>query len=86
MFFGFLAGSNPTFVVHSLLLPLNSYRMCQMIRLVREMRLSTDKENSLEPLVPFMKREKEKAGTELFRLGDAPDRMILIKSGTVLLK
>ena len=86
MFFGYLAGSNPTLVVHALLFPLNSYRMYQMIRLVREMRLSTNKKNSLEPLVPFMKREKEKAGTELFHLGDVPDRMILINSGTVLLK
>lgn len=86
LIFGFLAGSNPTFVVHALLLPLNTYRMLQMLRLVRDMRQSTGENNSLEPLVPFMKREREKAGTELFRLGDAPDRMILIKSGTILLK
>jgi len=84
--FGLMAGSNPTFVVHSLLLPLNSYRMYQMIKLVQDMRLSTSQETSLEPLVPFMKRVREKAGTELFHLGDAPDRMILINSGTVLLK
>jgi hypothetical protein len=84
--FGLLADSNPTFVVHALLLPLNIYRMVQMLRLVRDMRRSTGTDNSLEPLVPFMKRQREKAGTELFRLGDAPDRMILIKSGTVLLK
>ncbi|MBL4690768.1 MAG: cyclic nucleotide-binding domain-containing protein [Rhodospirillales bacterium] len=86
LIFGFLAGSNPTFVVHALLLPLNTYRMLQMLRLVRDMRQSTGENNSLEPLVPFMKREREKAGTELFRLGDAPDRMILIKSGTIILK
>jgi CRP/FNR family cyclic AMP-dependent transcriptional regulator len=86
LIFGFLAGSNPTFVVHALLLPLNTYRMLQMLRLVRDMRQSTGGNNSLEPLVPFMKREREKAGTELFRLGDAPDRMILIKSGIILLK
>ena len=86
MAFGFLAGSNPTLVVHTLLLPLNAYRMYQMIRLVQEMRLSTDQDNPLAPLIPFMSRETEKAGAELFHLGDAPDRMILIKSGTVLLK
>ena len=86
LIFGFLAGSNPTFVVHALLLPLNTYRMLQMLRLVRDMRQTTGENNSLDPLVPFMKREREKAGTELFRLGDAPDRMILIKSGTILLK
>ncbi len=86
LIFGLLAGSNPTFVVHAILFPLNSFRMYQMIKLVRDMRLSTNQENSLEPLVPFMKRVKEKAGAELFRLGDKPDRMILINSGTVFLK
>ena len=84
--FGLMAGSSPTFVVHALLLPLNSYRMYQMVKLVRDMRLSSGQENSLEPLVPFMRRTKENAGTELFRLGDKPDRMILIHSGTVQLK
>ena len=33
-----------------------------------------------------MKRIKVKAGTELFHLGDKPDRMILMHSGTVQLK
>ena len=69
MFFGYLAGSNPTLVVHALLFPLNSYRMYQMIRLVREMRLSTNKENSLEPLVPFMKREKSFSTWATFLIG-----------------
>ncbi|MBC8339101.1 MAG: cyclic nucleotide-binding domain-containing protein [Rhodospirillales bacterium] len=86
LIFGILAGSNPTFVVHALLLPLNAYRMIQMMRLVREMHLSTDEANTLEPLIPFMKREKKKAGAELFAMGDTPDRMILIKSGIILLK
>lgn len=50
------------------------------------MRLSAGQENFLEPLVPFMKKIKEKSETELFHLGDNPDKMILICSGTVKLK
>ena len=38
--FGLMAGSSPTFVLHALLLTLNTYRMYQIVKLVRVMRLS----------------------------------------------
>ena len=86
LIFGFLAGSNPTFVVHALLLPLNAYRMYQMVRLVRDMRKSKGQEDTLVSLVPFMKRVKVQAGAELFHLGEKPDKMIIIHSGVIQLK
>lgn len=33
--FGLAAGSNPTFILHALLAPLNTYRMIQMMRLIK---------------------------------------------------
>ena len=86
MMFGLLAGSYPTLILHAVLLPLNVYRMVQMIRLIREIRQAADDTNSLDPLLPYMKQERESAGTTLFRMGDLPDRMIVITSGTVLLQ
>ena len=83
--FGFLAGSYPTLILHALLLPLNTLRLVQMIRLVREIREASG-ENNLDPLLPYMKLKKEKAGTVLFNKGDASDRMIVIKSGTIILE
>ena len=86
MAFGLLVPSYPTLILHTLLLALNTYRMIQMIRLVREIREAASLTNSLDPLLPYMKEKREPAGTVLFRIGDAPDRMIVIKSGTVRLE
>jgi hypothetical protein len=86
MAFGFLAGSYPTLVLHTLLLPLNGLRLVQMIRLIREIREAASESNSLDALLPYMKKKREKADTVLFRIGDAPDRMIVVKSGTIRLE
>ena len=86
MGFGLLVPSYPTLILHGLLLPLNIYRMIQMIRLIREVRDAATESNSLDPLLPYMKAKREPAGTVLFRIDDAPDRMIVIKSGTVRLE
>jgi len=85
LFFGLLAPSYPTLVVHAILLPLNGYRLIQMNRLIREMRDVAQGANTLDPLLPFMKTERVPADTVLFAQGDAPDRMIIIKTGTIKL-
>ncbi len=84
--FGILVPSYPTLVLHAVLLPLNGWRMFQMMRLVREIRESAGQDNSLEALLPFMRNKKVKAGEVLFRKGDKPERMILIRSGQVRLE
>jgi CRP/FNR family transcriptional regulator, cyclic AMP receptor protein len=84
--FGLLAPSYPTLVLHAMLLPLNTFRMVQMIRLVREINAAASETNNLDLLIPYMKKQHAKAGTVLFYLGDAPDRMIVIKSGTIVLE
>ena len=86
LLFGLLASSYPTLVLHALLLPLNTYRMFEMMRLIREIREAAQGDNNLEPLLPFMHEEKARADDILFRKDDTPDRMIVIKEGTVLLK
>ncbi len=85
MAFGLLVSSYPTLILHTLLLPLNVYRMIQMIRLIREIREAASQTSNLDPLIPYMKEKREAAGSVLFRIEDAPDRMIVIKSGTVRL-
>lgn len=84
--FGLLVGSIPTIVTHGILLPVNIWRTLQMMRLIREIQESSADDNALQPLIPFMRLEKTKAGNVLFRKGDKPDRMIVIKSGTVSLE
>jgi len=81
--FGLLANSYPTLVLHALLLPINAYRTWQMIRLVREIREATKGDNNLNALIPHMSETRVTAGDVLFRKGDKPDRMIVIKSGVI---
>jgi len=83
LIFGLLAPSYPTLVLHSLLLPLNLLRTMQTMRLIREIKEAGDHDNSLTPLLPYMNVVKVPAGTVLFRTGAAPDRMIVIKEGTI---
>lgn len=85
--FGLAAGSNPTFILHALLAPLNTYRMIQMMRLVKEIKeAAAGGGNSLAPLIPYMKKETRTAGHVLFRKGDPPDSLVLVKSGSLLLE
>ncbi len=86
LIFALLAPSYPTLVLHALLLPLNGFRTWQMIRLVREIHEAAEGDNSLDALIPHMGKFKAPAGTELFRKGEKPDRMIIIKTGTIHLE
>ena len=86
LLFGVMAPSYPTLVAHAILLPLNGYRLIQMLRLIREMRDVAGGDNNLDPLLPFMKSERVPADTVLFRQDDAPDRMIVIKTGVIKLE
>lgn len=84
--FGLLAMSYPTIAAHAVLLPLNVWRTVQLVRLINEIKETRTGDDALAPLIPFMRLASEKAGTVLFRKGERPDRMILIKSGKVLLE
>ena len=81
--FGFLVDSYPTLVLHALLLPLNAFKTLQMIQLVREIQNAMEGDNNLNALIPYMSRDHVDAGGVLFRKGDKPDRMIVIKDGTI---
>ncbi len=85
--FGLAAGSEPTFILHILLAPLNTYRLIQMMPLVREIKeAAVDGGNSLDPLIPYMKKETRAADGVLFNKGDPPDNMVLIRSGSLHLQ
>jgi len=81
--FGFLVPSYPTLVLHALLLPLNCLRTWQMMRLIRDIREAAESDNNLNALLPYMSEVSEPAGTVLFRKDEKPDRMIVIRTGTI---
>jgi CRP-like cAMP-binding protein len=71
----------PTLVLHAVLLPLNTYRLHQMLQLVREVKKSVNSDLSMEWLKPFMTERKCATGEMLFYKDEKADSMFYIVSG-----
>ena len=71
----------PTLLLHGVLLPLNSYRLHQMLQLVREVKRSVNSDLSMEWLRPFMTERKCTAGEVLFYKDEKADSMYYIVGG-----
>ena len=78
---GIFARSFPPIFLYSILLPLNTYRLYQMIELIRKVRTATSSDLSMNWLQPFMKRRRYRKGDILFRKGDVADQMFLVERG-----
>jgi CRP-like cAMP-binding protein len=71
----------PTLLLHGLLLPLNAYRLHQMLQLVRDVKKSVNSDLSMEWLKPFMTERKCAAGEMLFYKDEKAEEMLYIVSG-----
>jgi hypothetical protein len=71
----------PTGLLHLVLLVLNSYRLHQMLQLVRDVRKSVNSDLSMEWLKPFMTERKCEAGEVLFYKDEKAEDMLYIVSG-----
>ncbi|ABE40824.1 cyclic nucleotide-binding domain-containing protein [Rhodopseudomonas palustris] len=71
----------PTLALHAVLLPLNAYRLHQMLQLVRDVKKSVNSDLSMEWLKPFMTERKCEAGEELFYKDEKAEHMFYIVSG-----
>ena len=68
-------------MLHSVLLPLNAYRLHQMLQLVRDVKKSVNSDLSMEWLKPFMTERKCATGEVLFYKDEKADSMFYIVSG-----
>ena len=68
-------------VLHGVLLPLNGYRLHQMLQLVRDVKKSVNSDLSMEWLKPFMTERKCAAGEVLFYKDEKAEDMFYIVSG-----
>jgi CRP-like cAMP-binding protein len=68
-------------VVQSLVLVLNSYRLHQMLQLIRDVKKSVNSDLSMEWLKPFMTERKCAAGEVLFYKDEKAEDMFYIVSG-----
>jgi hypothetical protein len=71
----------PTIAVQVVVLGLNSYRLHQMLQLVKDVKRSVSSDLSMEWLKPFMTERKCKAGEVLFYKDEKADNMSYIVSG-----
>jgi CRP-like cAMP-binding protein len=71
----------PQLVLHAVLLPLNGYRLHQMLQLVRDVKKSVNSDLSMEWLKPFMTERKCTTGEVLFYKDEKAEDMFYIVSG-----
>lgn len=76
----------PGLVTNIILLPVNSYRLVQMIKLVGKVRRAASSDLSMDWLKPFMSRRAAKAGEVLFAKGDVAQCMFYTLTGRFRLR
>jgi CRP/FNR family cyclic AMP-dependent transcriptional regulator len=78
----FLAGVYPTLLLNCILLPLNGYRLAEMMILVRRARIAATKHDiDMNTIRPFAQTRKVTTGDTLFTKGDVADAMYVVESG-----
>jgi hypothetical protein len=83
--FGALSGAVTTFLLYLLMVPINAYRLRQMLALVKKARSATQGDMSMEWLKPFMTQRKYRRGDILMKKGDdAATEMLLTVTGRFL--
>jgi CRP/FNR family cyclic AMP-dependent transcriptional regulator len=68
--YGFLAPVYPQLLLHAVLLPLNAFRLREMLQLIAKVRTASQGDLNMEWLKPFMTKRSVKQGQVLFRKGD----------------
>jgi hypothetical protein len=81
---GIFAQSFATIFLYAMLLPLNAYRLYQLIELIKKVRAAASGDLSMDWLEPFMIKRKYKQGDIVFRKGELADEMFLAENGRYL--
>ena len=84
--YGFLAGIHPMFIQHSILLPLNIWRLYEMLKLIRQVKEASEGDHSMDWIKPLMSKHPVNAGEVLFNKGDEAEYMYFVVSGKLRLR
>ncbi len=79
--YGYLAPAYPLLALHIALLPINVFRLQQMLTLARQVGAATAGDLNMEWLKPFTSKRAVTAGEILFRKGEKADSMYFVASG-----
>ncbi|MGE3990701.1 Crp/Fnr family transcriptional regulator [Pseudorhodoplanes sp.] len=81
--YGYLHPAYPVLLLHLLLLPLNFWRLRQMLSLVRETEAANDGDLDMNWIRPFTTTRAMTPGEVLFRKGDPANEIVFIMSGSL---
>lgn len=81
LLYSWLLGLFPLMILQCILLPLNGYRLWQMLRLTRQVQAAAEGDGSLDWLKPFMTKRNCRAGELLFHKGAMAEEMFFTVSG-----
>ena len=81
--YGAIAHIYPVLALHLILLPVNTARLVQILRLIKGVRTAQRSGLSVESLLPFMSHRAVKAGEVVISKGDTADRMFYLFNGAV---
>ena len=73
----------PVLILHCILLPVNVWRLWEIMRLGNSVDKAADDSKLFDALVPFAKRMKSGSGEILIRKGDPSDALYLLLAGTL---
>lgn len=77
-------GLYPTLILHTILLPLNIYRLSEIIIMKRRAKAAREEGSfSLDWIRPLLRSEIFECGSYVFRKGDKPDKLYYLVSGAV---
>jgi CRP-like cAMP-binding protein len=79
--YGYLGGIYPVLILHFILLPLNSFRLREMLQLTREVQEATRGDLNMTWLRPFTSTRNVQSGEILFHKGDLASDMFFVVSG-----
>jgi CRP/FNR family cyclic AMP-dependent transcriptional regulator len=79
--YGLLAPVYPQLLLHGVLLPLNAYRMWEMLQLIEKVKTASQGNLNMEWLKPFMSKLQCRAGEIVFRKGELSSAMFYTLSG-----
>jgi CRP/FNR family transcriptional regulator, cyclic AMP receptor protein len=83
MAYSSMHGTYPTFVLHAVLLPLNTWRLHAMLKLIRDIDAATKGDMNTDWLLPYMRPKQFKAGDIMMRRGEYAAEAFYIVSGEV---
>ena len=81
--YGFVSSVWPMLALHLFLLPLNLYRLSEIVSATKRLRRADGTGMPLDVLKPFLKPASFASGDVLFNRGDPPDKVYFLEEGEV---